>query len=382
MRYWLFPFFLLALGACSTLDSLNPFSADKAKQKIAELPAFEPKIQLQTVWQGRIGAAEGVTLFPMVVGRSVYAAAANGDLARFDEGKQAWRIAAGQPISGGVGADDKLVVVGTPKGEVLAFDAASGKPAWKAAVPSEVLAPPAVTGELVVVRAGDASITGLSAADGKVRWVYQRSIPALTLRSYARPLIVGEVTIAGFPGGKLVAIANNNGAAVWEATVALPKGSTELERMADITSSPVLDGDMVCAVAFQGRVACLDVKTGRSLWARDMSSIVGLDIGEKQVYVTDDKGVIYALAKESGTVAWKMDKLASRGPTRPLVLADGLAMADVQGVAHLLRLEDGAFIGRTKTDGSAVRADLARHADGFVVQTSDGGLFVLKTQTK
>lgn len=378
MKYWLCLLALLTLNGCSTLDSLNPFSSDKAKNKVAELAAFEPKIQLQTVWQGRVGAAEGATLFPMVVGRSVYAAATNGDLARFDEGKQAWRIATGQPISGGVGADDKLVVVGTPKGEVLAFDAASGKPAWKAAVHSEVLAPPAVADGLVVVRAGDASITGLDATDGKVRWVYQRSIPALILRSYARPLIVGEVTIVGFPGGKLVAIANNNGAAVWEATVALPKGSTELERMADITSSPVLDGNTVCAAAFQGRVACFDVKTGRTLWARDMSSIAGLDIGEQQVYVTDDKGAIHALAKENGTVAWKMDKLVTRGPTRPLALANGLAVADVQGVVHLLRLEDGGFVGRSKTDGSAVRADLARYADGFVVQTSDGDLFVLK----
>ena len=44
---------------------------------------------------------------------------------------------------------------------------------------------------------------------------------------------------AGFPGGRLVALALANGNVGWDATVALPKGATELERVADISSLPV-----------------------------------------------------------------------------------------------------------------------------------------------
>jgi outer membrane protein assembly factor BamB len=312
-----------------------------------------------------------------VVGNSVYAAAADGSLARFDGEKQAWRIPAGQPISGGVGADGKLVAVGTAKGEVLAFDAATGKAAWKAQVSSEVLAPPVVADGLVVVRSGDSRISALDAADGKLRWVYQRSVPALLLRSNARVLMAGDTTIAGFPGGKLVAIANNNGASVWEATVALPKGSTELERVTDITSSPVLEGNAVCAVAFQGRIACFDVKNGTGLWSREMSSIAGLDMDSKQVYVTDDKGFVQALDRDTGATVWSLNKLATRSPTRPLALDGLVAVADVQGMVHLLSSDGGVFFGRAKTDGSAIRADPVRYANGILVQTSDGGLFAM-----
>lgn len=367
----------LLLGACSTIDSLNPFSSGKTKGKVAELASFEPKVQVHTLWQARIGSSGISTLSPAVVGNSVYAAATDGSLARFDGEKSAWRVATGQPISGGVGADGKLAVVGTAKGEVLAFDAASGKEVWKTRVSSEVLAPPVVADGLVVVRSGDSQISALDAADGKLRWVYQRSVPALLLRSYAGALIAGDNTIAGFPGGKLVAIANNNGTAVWEAAVALPKGSTELERVTDITSAPVLEGNTVCAVAFQGRIACFDARNGTGLWSRDMSSIAGLDIDSKQVYVTDDKGFIFALDRDTGATLWKMDKLATRSPSRPLALDGLVAVADVQGMVHLLRREDGAFAGRAKTDGSAVRADPVRFADGFLVQTIDGGLYAM-----
>jgi hypothetical protein len=212
------------------------------------------------------------------------------------------------------------VVVGTPKGEVLAFEASAGRETWKARVSSEVLAAPAVADGLAIVRSGDSRIFAFDAADGKRRWVYQRSTPSLSLRSNVGVLPVGKVTLAGFPGGKLVAIANNNGAAVWEVTVALPKGATELERVADVTSSPAISGSMVCAAAFQGRAACFDSNTGNTLWSRDMSSSTGLDIDNRYVYVTDDKGAVHALDRNSGASIWKQDKLARRSLSRPLAL--------------------------------------------------------------
>jgi outer membrane protein assembly factor BamB len=300
-------------------------------------------------------------------------------VARFDGGRQVWRISAGQPLSGGVGSDGKLVVVGTPKGEVLAFEATAGREAWKARVSSEVLAAPAVADGLAIVRSGDSRIFAFDAADGRRRWVYQRTTPALSLRSNVGVLPVGKVTLAGFPGGKLVAIANNNGAAVWEVTVALPKGATELERVADVTSAPAISGSMVCAAAFQGRAACFDSNTGNTVWSRDMSSSTGLDIDNRYVYVTDDKGSVHALDRNSGASIWKQDKLAQRRLSRPVALAGGrVAVADYQGVVHLLRQEDGAFAARAATDGSAVRAEPVRYGAGMLVQTANGGLFVLE----
>ncbi|MDP2821528.1 MAG: outer membrane protein assembly factor BamB [Sulfuritalea sp.] len=370
----------LSLGACSTVEKLNPFGSSGPKLKPAELAPIQPTAELKSVWQANVGSAGEFTFSPAVVGDSVYAVARDGAVARFDAGRQVWRIAAGQPISGGVGSDGKLVVVGTPKGEVLAFDAATGREAWKARVSSEVLAAPAVADGLAIVRSGDSRIFGFDVVDGKRRWVYQRSTPTLSLRSNVGVVTAGKVTLAGFPGGKLVAIANSNGAAVWEVTVALPKGATELERVADVTSSPVVSGSTVCAAAFQGRAACFDSNSGNTLWSREMSSSAGLDIDNRYVYVTDDKGAVHALDRNSGASVWKQDKLALRGLSRPLALGAQVAVADYQGVVHLLRREDGAFAARATTDGSAVRAEPARFGAGFLVQTANGGLYALEAR--
>ncbi|MDP2108047.1 MAG: outer membrane protein assembly factor BamB [Rhodocyclaceae bacterium] len=386
-KRWVFMLTLAALlgaSGCSTIsstvDKINPFSSSAPKVKPAELVAIKPSAELTKLWQAGIGNASEFVFTPAVVGNSVYVAAKDGTLARFDEGRQVWKISAGQTISGGVGASDKLVVVGTAKGAVLAFHAADGRPAWTARASSEILAAPAVSGDLVAIRSGDARIFGFEATDGKRRWVYQRSTPTLALRSPVGVTLTEGALYAGFPGGKLVAVALNNGAALWESAVALPRGVTELERIADVASEPVVEGGSVCAVAYQGRVVCFDASNGALQWARDVSSINGLDIGNRALYVTDEKDAVHAFDRGSGASLWKQDKLALRGVSRPLVVGRHIAVADFQGVVHLLSATDGAFAARLTTDGSAVVAPPRRIGgadDRFVVQTKNGAVHAL-----
>ncbi len=372
----------VAVAGCSslssTIDTLNPFSKSAPKVKPAELSPIQPTAELKSLWQASIGSAGEFALSPAVVGESVYVAARDGALARFDGGKQIWRISAGQVVSGGVGTDGKLVVVGTPKGGVLAFHAADGRMLWQARASSEILAAPAVSGDLVLVRSGDARIFAFDAIDGKRRWVYQRTTPALALRSNVGVVIANRAAFAGFPGGKLVAVSLNNGAALWEGTVSLPRGATELERIADVASDPVIDGRAVCAVAYQGRVACFDAANGNQLWARDVSSTSGIDIGSRALFVSDDKGTVQAFDRNSGASLWKQDKLFMRALSRPVALGRRVAVADFQGMVHLLAEEDGAFAARFSTDGSAVVAIPRRvGANEFVVQTKNGSVYEL-----
>lgn len=377
---------LLAVGlaGCSSmgdaLDKVNPFSKAAPKVKVTELAPIQATAQLRTLWQANVGAAGEFVFTPAVVGNAVFAAARDGTIVRIEDGHQVWRIAAGLPISGGVGADAKLVVVGTLKGEVLAFDAATGKGLWKARIASDILAAPALGDGLVFVRSGDSRIFAFDAADGRRRWVYQRSTPALTLRSNVGVQHDARGVLVGLPGGKLVSISPANGAALWEGTVTLPKGATELERVADISSPPAVLGRQACAAAFQGRVACFDLAAGSPLWSKELSSRAGLDIDDRHVYVSDDKGNVVAFDRDTGGSLWKQDGLANRGLSRPLALAGRVVVADAQGVVHVLRRDDGAFAARLTTDGSPIMADMQRTADGFLVQTKNGSLYALAVE--
>lgn len=368
----------LALAGCSTIESLNPFASSGPK-----LPTLQPikaTAEARVIWRESVGKSDVFSFVPAVVGASVYVAGNNGTLARIDDGKPVWKINVGEPLSGGVGADATMVAVGSPKGDLLVFSSADGKLLWKARATSEILAPPAVAEGVVVVRSGDNRLAAYDALDGKRKWIYQRPTPALSLRVTAGPIVEGKYVFAGFPGGKLIAVSTINGAALWDGTVALPKGSTELDRVADITSVPVISGRTICAVAFQGRVACFDLGNGNLIWARELSSSVGLAIDARYLYVTDDKGSVHALDMASGASIWKQDKLAMRRVGAPLPMRGMIAVADVQGIVHFLSRDDGSFVARLTTDGSAVVAPLQAQGSRLLLQTSNGGVYAIEAQ--
>ncbi|MFY9328155.1 MAG: outer membrane protein assembly factor BamB [Georgfuchsia sp.] len=370
---------IASLVGCSSISKLNPWSASREKTK--ELAAItHATANLKTLWHVSAGKSEPFVLTPAVSGGSVFVAAADGDLSRFDNGKKVWQVSTDQTISGGVGSDGKIVVVGTPKGKILAFDASSGKSLWKAATGTEILAAPVVAADLVIVRGSDSRIEAFEVAGGKRRWIYQRSTPALTLRSNVGIALLPSGVAAGFPGGKLVLISLDNGAQLWEATVAIPKGATELERVTDITSSPVVADDKICAVAFQGRVACFSVSNGNQIWSRDISSIGGMDADDKAVYVSDDQGAVLAYDISNGFNLWKQDKLSNRGLSRPLVTGDVVLVGDSLGTVHALNRQTGAFAARINTENSPISAEPQRIAHGVVVQTLSGAVYALSVE--
>ncbi len=373
----------LLLGGCATisdgLDAINPFSS--SGPKMAPLPPLKPTADVRTAWSASIPKAGDYSFTPAVVDNIVYAAGAKGTLSRIEDGKVVWKIDAGQPLSAGVGANHKLVAVATPKGEVLAFAADDGKPLWKAKVSSEVLASPVVGDDGVVVKSGDNQVFLLDTVDGGRKWAYQRATPPLSVRSAGSPVLADRYVFVGYPGGKLVALAIQNGAPVWEGTVALPKGATELDRVADVVAPPVVDGRQICAVAFQGRIACFDMGQGGAMvWSRDISSVSGLAMDGRYLFVTDDKGTVYGLDRLSGSSLWKQDKLKNRRLSAPVIRRGLVAVADAEGMVHFLSREDGSFAARQKTDGTPVRAPLQALGSAVLVQTTGGEIDAIEVQ--
>ena len=307
---------LVLFAGCSTVSGW--FGSSKTGKEPAKLGEFKERAKLEVRWRHEIGDAGNNVLQPAVMQDAVYAANAKGEVFRLERatGKEVWRADSGFAVSVGVGAGGGLVLVGGIKGDLAAFGE-DGKLRWKARMSSEVLSAPQVADGIVVVRTGDGRIAGLNVADGKRQWLYERATPALIVRSHAGVTIGRGVVYAGFAGGKLAAISLVNGIVVWESAVSQPRGNTELERISDITSLPVADGEQVCAVAFQGRVACFDIAQGNLLWSRDLSSDKGMSMLGKYLYVTDASGAVSALDKSSGSSLWKNDQLTMRHVSMP-----------------------------------------------------------------
>lgn len=375
---------MAVLPACSGLAKLNPlnwWSSDPTGPKPMPLAEIKPTLAMVPAWRAGVGGA-GTSLFvPALSEDMVFAAGADGTLAAFDvrDGVQKWRIVANRAgLSAGVGAGERTVVVATAKGEVLAFDTA-GVEKWKTTVSSEVLAAPLIIDGLALVRSNDNSIHAFALSDGKRRWSYQRTAPALVLRNYGGLATRGGTIFAGFAGGKLVALVSGNGTVRWEATVALPRGATELERIADVTGTPVLRDRTVCAVAYQGRAGCFDTQNGQPVWTRDVSSQTGMAIDARYAFVSDERSSVFGIAAETGSSLWKQDRLQWRGLSAPLSIGGAVVVGDYQGMIHALARDDGGLVGRAATDGGWIAAppiaiNLGR-GEGFLVQTRSGGLF-------
>jgi outer membrane protein assembly factor BamB len=368
---------LTCIAALATLTGCGLFSGNS----IPALPNFNSSGAIKTAWQSSVSSSDDQVFVPAVSANMVYAAGKNGEISAFDAstGRQRWRIDAGQKLSGGVGAGEDIVVVGTAKGVLLAFDS-NGKRLWKSELAGEIVSPPTIEARIVVARAADGRLFGLDAADGKRKWVYQRAAPQLTLRTPAGQVVSRGGLFAGFPGGKLVALDLATGAVGWETSVAQPRGTTELDRVADVSSTPIVDGERVCAVAYQGKLACFDLQNGNVVWSQDVSSSSGLVADQKNIYISDDKGAVQAFDKNSGASVWKNTKLLGRRLSAPAVSGNKILVGDVEGYVHALAVADGALLARTSTDGSAVSAIPQTSADAIIMQTRRGGVYVFSAQ--
>ncbi|WP_160082255.1 outer membrane protein assembly factor BamB [Pseudomonas sp. 8AS] len=369
---------VLALAVLAVGCSSN----SKKELPPAELPEFQEEVELQSQWSRSIGDGQGELynlLTPAVDGERLFAADAEGLVMALDRlnGDVFWKVDLELPVSGGVGAGYGLVLVGTLKGEVIALDASSGEERWRARVTSEVLSAPATNGDVVVVQTQDDRLIGLDASTGEQRWIFENSPAVLTLRGTSSPVVTNRLAIAGLSTGKVIALDIQRGIPVWEQRVAVPQGRSELERVVDIDGSLLLSGGTLYVVTYQGKVAGIDIESGRQLWQREASSYVGLAQGFGNVYVSQAGGSVESIDERSTSALWSNDALARRQLSAPEVFSSYVAVGDLEGYLHLLSQVDGHFVGRKKIDGDGLRARPLVVGDWIYAYGNSGKLVAL-----
>ena len=348
---------LLALAILAAGCSSN----SKKELPPAELTDFKEEVVLQKQWSRSIGDGQGKNysmLVPAVEGEHIFAADVTGIVMSLDRttGDVIWKKDLELPVSGAVGVGSGLVMVGTLKGAVVVLDAATGEEKWRARVTSEVLAAPATNGDVVVVQTQDDRVIGFDAATGNQRWIYESTPAVLTLRGTGAPIVTNHLAVAGLSTGKVIALDTSNGVPIWEQRVAIPQGRSELDRVVDIDGGLLLSGSTLYVATYQGRVAGLDVESGRVLWQRDASSYAGVAQGFGSVYVSLASGTVEGVDERSSTALWSNDALARRQLGAPEVFSSYVAVGDLDGYLHLLSQVDGRFVGRTRIDSDGLRA--------------------------
>lgn len=352
----------------------------------AELVEFTNEFEPQVLWS--VDTGDGVSdeysdLAAWIQGDNIVAVDSEGTVSSYNSqsGKSIWKSKLDVPVSTGAGGGEGLIYIGTIEGTIIALDENNGAIKWKQKLTSEVLAPPKAAHGIVVARTADGRMSGLAVEDGKVLWNYQRTVPLLSLRGASAPVLINDKVIAGYDNGKLVELSLLDGSVLWEKSVAVPRGRTELDRLVDIDADPVVVNDLIYVVAFHGRIAAIRVDTGDIVWARDMSSRVGLDVDQfNAVYVTDDDDNVWAVQDGTGDGLWRQTRLIRRKLTAPVIVANNVIVGDLEGYVHWLSRNDGRFVSRLKIADSAIRSKPIVKNDIVYVTASDGTLTALRVQ--
>lgn len=358
-----------ALAACAIAPN---------KPKPTPVVAVKPAIAGRVVWKSSLSDVD-FPLFVAVNGTTFTVAASDGTVTALDadKGRQLWRGSAGGALSAGVGSDGRIAAVVTRDGQVVALEA--GKVVWKRPIATRVVTAPLVAGERVFVVGVDRSVTAFDAQNGAKLWTVQRPGEALTL-AQAGVITTFKDTLLVGQGPRLAGLDPANGAVRWEVPLASPRGSNEVERLADLVGPAVRVGDVVCARAFQAAVGCVNADSGRLLWTKNFGGREGIAADAQSLYAADGTDRITAWAAATGEVLWTSDAYRYRSLSTPFSLGPAIVFGDYEGYLHFLSADRGVAQLRLETDGSPMAAPPALSGTTVLVVTRDGGLFGLRPE--
>ncbi len=363
----------LALVGCSSLSNMMPWSGP-SRPKPAELGPNVPMLGVRQAWTAQIGDTHGLALDARVIGNTVVLASASGEVAAIDArtGGDVWRARLGVPLASGVGSDGRWSAVGAKSSEIIVLE--GGREIWRKHLPAQAYTAPLVAGERIFVLAADRSVSAFDAATGRMLWRQQRPGEPLILRQGGVLMAVGDTLVAGL-SGRLVGFNPDNGSVRWEAPLASPRGTNDVERLVEIVGRTSRVGDSVCARAYQASVGCIDAARGSVAWTQAASGGEGIDGDEQMLFGTEGNGTVLAWKRADGSRAWSSNRLQWRKLTAPLLLGRSVVVGDDTGLVHLLSREDASPLNRLATDGSPIAAAPVAVGDTLVVVTRKGGVY-------
>lgn len=364
---------LRIVWAVSSAALLFGCASGPEKPKPAELPPNAALMGVRLAWTARVGEI-GFPLDVKVTGQTMAIASSDGTVGAIDArtGGDLWRASVGTPIAAGVGSDGRFVAVVSRNNELIVLDA--GREVWREKLGAQGFTAPLVAGGRVFVLTADRAVMAFDVQSGRKLWSQQRPGEPLVLRQAGVMLAVGDTLVVG-QSGRLVGMNPLNGSVRWEAPIAAPRGTNEVERLVDLVARVSREGDVVCARAFQAAVGCVDAARGTMLWNKPAFGSEGVHGDARFVFGTESDGKIIAWRRTDGERAWLSERLRYRGLTAPLALGRAVAVGDGSGLVHFLSREDGSPLTRLTTDGTAIVAAPVLAGDTLVVLTRSGGIF-------
>lgn len=361
---------------------------------MSPLPEVTSQFTPETVWDKSVGDGVGKYyshLSPAWEGSSVYAADRNGLVKALDtdSGVEIWSVnlaektgflSANIPamLSGGLTVSGEHVYVGTERGTLIALNANDGEIAWTANAGGEVLSRPEVSDGLVLVHTGNGLLQAFDTASGEQRWSLNLDTPSLSVRGESAPAVAMGAAFVGGDNGRVSAVMLGQGQIIWQQRISQTTGTTEISRLNDVDMTPVVADGRVYAIAYNGNLVAMDMRSGQILWKRDFGSVNELVLDGESLYVVDQDDNVYGLRAVDGVTMWSQDKLLHRNLSAPEIFNGYLVVGDGEGYLHWLDTSNGQFVAQNKLNSSGILSRPSIAGDKLMVQARDGRLYLLR----
>ncbi|MFU0965648.1 outer membrane protein assembly factor BamB [Kluyvera ascorbata] len=383
---------LPGLLSVTLLSGCSLFSGEEDVVKMSPLPTVENQFTPSTAWDVSVGSGIGdfySNLHPAYADSVVYAADRKGTVkaVNADDGKEVWSVNLAEKdgwfsrkpalLSGGLTIAGGHVYVGSEKAQVYALDAGTGAIVWQTTAAGEVLSRPTASDGLVLVHTSNGQLQALDENSGVVKWTVNLDMPALSLRGESAPAVAFGAAIVGGDNGRVSAVLMQQGQLIWQQRISQATGTTEIDRLSDVDTTPVIVNGVVYALAYNGNLTALDLRSGQILWKRELGSVNDFIVDGNRIYVADQNDRVLALTTDGGVTLWTQSDLLHRLLTAPALYNGSLVVGDSEGYMHWINPEDGRFVAQQKVDSSGFLTEPVVADGKLLIQAKDGTVYAI-----
>ena len=383
---------LPGLLSVTLLSGCSLFSGEEDVVKMSPLPTVENQFTPSTAWDVSVGSGIGdfySNLHPAYADSVVYAADRKGTVkaVNADDGKEVWSVNLAEKdgwfsrkpalLSGGLTIADGHVYVGSEKAQVYALDAGTGAIVWQTTAAGEVLSRPTASDGLVLVHTSNGQLQALDQNSGVVKWTVNLDMPALSLRGESAPAVAYGAAIVGGDNGRVSAVLMQQGQLIWQQRISQATGTTEIDRLSDVDTTPVIVNGVVYALAYNGNLTALDLRSGQILWKRELGSVNDFIVDGNRIYIADQNDRILALTTDGGVTLWTQSDLLHRLLNAPALYNGSLVVGDSEGYLHWINPEDGRFVAQQKVDSSGFLTEPVVADGKLLIQAKDGTVYAI-----
>lgn len=383
---------LPGLLSVTLLSGCSLFNGEEDVVKMSPLPTVTNQFNPSTAWSTSVGSGIGEfhsNLHPALESGVVYAADRRGTVKAVSasDGKEVWSVNLAEKsgwfssspalLSGGVTVAGGHVYVGSEKAKVYALNANDGSEAWKTNVAGEALSRPVVSDGLVLIHTSNGQLQALNESDGAVKWTVNLDMPSLSLRGESAPSVAYGAAIVGGDNGRVSAVLMQQGQMIWQQRISQATGPTEIDRLSDVDTTPVIVNGVVYALAYNGNLTALDLRSGQIMWKRELGSVSNFIVDGNRIYMIDQNDRVLALTTDGGVTLWTQSDLLHRNLTAPALYNGYIVTGDSEGYMHWINVEDGRFVAQQKVDSSGFLTDPVAADGKLLIQAKDGTLYAI-----